>query len=217
MPLAHRADDVEKLPGRICPRPPRRPRCRVPCGRRLWHVGFVERERVLCPVVEQDLSHARRRRQLVAGEEMLDALDQGIGVRAGICAEADDEVVERPEGHRPDASVDRAATVESNAEIGRLQLADDRVVLSSVQRAACRPIGRGESCAPVRVGAPNRGWKICQAFSFHRGETTIPRGSAVIRYDGKRGTVWRIKYVDTDGRQVMEIGPERENRVAVDA
>jgi integrase len=38
----------------------------------------------------------------------------------------------------------------------------------------------------------------------------MPRGSAVIRYDGKRGTVWRIKYADADGRQVMEtLGSER--------
>lgn len=39
----------------------------------------------------------------------------------------------------------------------------------------------------------------------------MPRGSAVIRYDGKRGTVWRIKYADADVRQVMEtVGSERE-------
>ena len=39
----------------------------------------------------------------------------------------------------------------------------------------------------------------------------MPRGSAVIPYHGKRGTVWRIKYADADGRQVMEtLGPERE-------
>jgi site-specific recombinase XerD len=28
--------------------------------------------------------------------------------------------------------------------------------------------------------------------------------AAVIRYDGKRGTVWRIKFADADGRQVQE-------------
>ena len=39
----------------------------------------------------------------------------------------------------------------------------------------------------------------------------MPRGSAVIPYHGKRGTTWRIKYADADGRQVMEtLGPERE-------
>jgi integrase len=39
----------------------------------------------------------------------------------------------------------------------------------------------------------------------------MPSGAAVIRYDGKRGVVWRIKYADSDGRQVMEtLGPERE-------
>ena len=38
----------------------------------------------------------------------------------------------------------------------------------------------------------------------------MPSGT-VIRYDGKRGTVWRVKYADADGRQVMEtLGPERE-------
>jgi hypothetical protein len=38
----------------------------------------------------------------------------------------------------------------------------------------------------------------------------MPRGAAVIPYDGKRGRVWRIKYADADGRQVMEtIGSER--------
>jgi hypothetical protein len=37
----------------------------------------------------------------------------------------------------------------------------------------------------------------------------MPRGSAVIRYDGKRGTVWRIKYRDATGRQIKEtLGPE---------
>src|SRR5215213_10312600 len=36
-------------------------------------------------------------------------------------------------------------------------------------------------------------------------------GAAVIRYDGKRGTVWRIKFADADGRQVKEtLGPERD-------
>ena len=39
----------------------------------------------------------------------------------------------------------------------------------------------------------------------------MPSGAAVIRYAGKRGVVWRIKYADADGRQVMEtLGPERE-------
>ena len=39
----------------------------------------------------------------------------------------------------------------------------------------------------------------------------MPRGAAVIRYEGKRGTVWRIKYADADGRQVMEtVGRETD-------
>ena len=39
----------------------------------------------------------------------------------------------------------------------------------------------------------------------------MPAGSAVIRYAGKRGIVFRIKYQDADGRQVMEtLGPERD-------
>jgi integrase len=39
----------------------------------------------------------------------------------------------------------------------------------------------------------------------------MPSGAAVIRYEGKRGVVWRIKYADADGRQVMEtLGPERK-------
>ena len=29
----------------------------------------------------------------------------------------------------------------------------------------------------------------------------MPRGAAVIPYNGKRGTVWRIKYADAEGRQ----------------
>src|SRR5262249_39295317 len=38
----------------------------------------------------------------------------------------------------------------------------------------------------------------------------VPSGAAVIRYEGKRGVVWRIKYADADGRQVMEtVGAER--------
>lgn len=39
----------------------------------------------------------------------------------------------------------------------------------------------------------------------------MPRGAAVIPYHGKRGTVWRVKFVDADGRQVKEtIGAERD-------
>ena len=39
----------------------------------------------------------------------------------------------------------------------------------------------------------------------------MPRGAAVIPYDGKRGRVWRIKYADATGRQCMEtIGAERD-------
>jgi hypothetical protein len=62
---------------------------------------------------------------------MLDVLDQGIEVRAGIRAEPDHEVVERPEGRR--ASVGDAATVDPNAESGLLQLAGKRAVLSVMQ------------------------------------------------------------------------------------
>ncbi len=40
---------------------------------------------------------------------------------------------------------------------------------------------------------------------------------SIIRYDGKRGTVYRIKYRDRDGKQVMEtIGPsEKEAKRAL--
>ncbi len=39
----------------------------------------------------------------------------------------------------------------------------------------------------------------------------MPRGAAVVPYDGKRGRVWRIKYVDAAGKQVMEtVGAERD-------
>ena len=39
---------------------------------------------------------------------------------------------------------------------------------------------------------------------------TMPRGAAVVEYRGKRGTVWRIKYADADGKQAMAtIGAER--------
>jgi hypothetical protein len=62
---------------------------------------------------------------------MLDVVDQGVEVRAGIRAEADHEVVERPEGNR--ASVGGAATVEPNVEADLLQLSGERLVLSSMQ------------------------------------------------------------------------------------
>jgi hypothetical protein len=32
----------------------------------------------------------------------------------------------------------------------------------------------------------------------------VPRGAAVVRYEGERGVAWRIKYVDGAGKQVME-------------
>lgn len=39
----------------------------------------------------------------------------------------------------------------------------------------------------------------------------MPSGGAVIRYQGKRGVVWRIKYRDAGGRQAMEtVGAERD-------
>lgn len=39
----------------------------------------------------------------------------------------------------------------------------------------------------------------------------MPRGAAVVEYPGRRGTVWRIKYVDAEGRQVQEtLGPESQ-------
>jgi hypothetical protein len=39
----------------------------------------------------------------------------------------------------------------------------------------------------------------------------MPRGAAVIRYEGPRGVSWRVKYVDADGRQVKEtLGREPE-------
>src|SRR5262245_20649845 len=47
------------------------------------------------------------------------------------------------------------------------------------------------------------------AFALRGGD--VPRGACVIPYNGKRGRVWRIKYADTDGKQVMKtIGAERE-------
>lgn len=37
----------------------------------------------------------------------------------------------------------------------------------------------------------------------------MPRGAAVVRYKGKRGAVWRIKYRDAAGKQVLEtLGPQ---------
>jgi integrase len=39
----------------------------------------------------------------------------------------------------------------------------------------------------------------------------MPSGAAVVVYEGKRGRVFRVKYADAEGRQVMEtLGPERE-------
>ena len=36
----------------------------------------------------------------------------------------------------------------------------------------------------------------------------MPSGACVIRYDGKRGTTWRVKFVDADGRQFVDVEPE---------
>jgi hypothetical protein len=39
----------------------------------------------------------------------------------------------------------------------------------------------------------------------------MPSGACVIRYAGKRGVVWRLKYIDAAGEQVMEtLGREAE-------
>jgi len=46
----------------------------------------------------------------------------------------------------------------------------------------------------------------------------MPRGAAVIRYEGARGVTWRVKYADADGRQVMEtVGRERDGFARRDA
>ncbi len=46
----------------------------------------------------------------------------------------------------------------------------------------------------------------------------MPRGAAVIPYDGKRGRTWRIKFADATGRQTMEtIGAERDGVTRKDA
>ena len=43
------------------------------------------------------------------------------------------------------------------------------------------------------------------------GAAARPSGAYVIRYEGARGAVWRIKYADAEGRQVMEtIGREAD-------
>src|SRR3712207_5668521 len=42
-------------------------------------------------------------------------------------------------------------------------------------------------------------------------EATMPSGACVIEYRGKRGTVWRIKWTDSEGRQIQEtVGAERD-------
>jgi hypothetical protein len=39
----------------------------------------------------------------------------------------------------------------------------------------------------------------------------MPSGACVLRYEGARGVVWRVKYRDAEGRQVQEtIGAERD-------
>src|SRR5581483_3078886 len=46
----------------------------------------------------------------------------------------------------------------------------------------------------------------------------MPRAACVVAYDGKRGRVWRIKYADADGKQVMEtIGAQRDGVTRSDA
>jgi integrase len=46
----------------------------------------------------------------------------------------------------------------------------------------------------------------------------MPSGAAVITYEGKRGRVFRVKYADADGRQIMEtVGREAEGFTRRDA
>jgi hypothetical protein len=45
----------------------------------------------------------------------------------------------------------------------------------------------------------------------------MPSGSAIVRYAGKHGTTWRIKYRDASGKQTMETlgkSPEWNRRKA---
>src|SRR4249920_2360744 len=46
----------------------------------------------------------------------------------------------------------------------------------------------------------------------------MPSGACVIRYQGARGVVWRVKFQDATGRQVQEtVGAERDGVTRKDA
>ncbi len=38
----------------------------------------------------------------------------------------------------------------------------------------------------------------------------MPSGACVIRYNGRRGIVWRVKYADADGQVMETVGAERD-------
>src|SRR5262249_52760152 len=74
------------------------------------------------------------------------------------------------------------------------------------QRSPPRVIGRAP---PANGPAPASGGEFRCTTSVT--EPAMPSGAAVIKYEGKRGVVWRIKYRDADGVQMKEtIGAERD-------
>src|SRR6266571_2427634 len=70
-----------------------------------------------------------------------------------------------------------------------------------------RPLSRGDGRS---LGRGAGSWHVSPTPSTDldlRGDL-MPRGAAVVRYEGKRGAVWRIKYRDAAGKQVLEtLGP----------
>jgi integrase len=46
----------------------------------------------------------------------------------------------------------------------------------------------------------------------------VPRGAAIVKYTGRRGIVWRIKWTDASGKQIMEtVGAARDGVTERDA
>jgi integrase len=73
---------------------------------------------------------------------------------------------------------------------------------------ACPEVAGEDRYIPFALGGRD-GTSVADPGGFHRREVgTMPSGAAVIRYPGKRGVVWYLKYRDAAGRQVKErLGP----------
>src|SRR3954464_14018122 len=112
---------------------------------------------------------------------------------------------ERPPPHRRRSRrlAERAGELGARAHAQRPHSPHPARPLHPLPRADARKLGGPAGGAVVPAPPP--------ADPGELRRSDMRRGANVVRYQGKRGAVWRIRYRDAAGRQVQEtLGPEPE-------